>query len=335
MTTVTSIVFTGIGEIEVHQDQVDLPPLGANEVRIAPQYLGICGSDLHVLAGGHPFSQPPVVPGHEMVAEVVEVGPGVEGIAVGDHAVVDPIMACLTCRACLAGRYNLCEPPMVSGFRAPGFGRTLHTVPARNIHVAPTDIPWEVLAFAEPVTCAVHAVSRIRPEDLEDVLVIGAGTIGLSIVQALRIEGAGRITVSEPDPFKRELAVDLGAHEAVEPGTLPDDRRFTSVIDVVAATPTLNEACTRVFAGGTVLVMGVPSGPREIPLPPMQRFERDLISSGMYIPRDFDVAIGWLADGSFQTDRLVSDIYPINQAPAAYVRAAEADSIKTLIHLAN
>ncbi|MCV5525683.1 Zn-dependent alcohol dehydrogenase, partial [Escherichia coli] len=117
------------------------------------------------------------------------------------------------CRACKAGRFNLCEPPQVAGFRAPGFARSQHIVPARNCHVAPASLPLKVLAFAEPAACARHCVNRMPKASLESVLVIGAGTIGLSIVQALRIMGAGKITVIEPDAAKRALALKLGAAE--------------------------------------------------------------------------------------------------------------------------
>ena len=152
---------------------------------------------------------------------------------------------------------------------------------------------------------------------------IGAGTIGLSIVQALRIMGAGKITVIEPDAAKRALALKLGA-----------DVRFTGAIDVVAAQATLNDACTRVYAGGTVVCMGVPSGPREIPLPMMQRFERDLLNSGMYIPEDFDAVIEWLADGRFDTSELVTDLFAIEDAAAAFERAQQNDSIKVMLQFA-
>jgi 2-desacetyl-2-hydroxyethyl bacteriochlorophyllide A dehydrogenase len=335
MSTTANVLFDRVASVVIERTETEpAAPLGADEVRISPQYLGICGSDLHVLHGGHPFAQPPTVPGHEICALVTEVGADVADVRVGDHAVIDPIMACGHCRACSTGRYNLCEPPMVAGFRAPGFGRTSHVVPARNVHVAPPSIPWEVLALAEPVACARHCVGRLPETAREDVLVIGAGTIGLSVIQALRIMGAGHITVVEPDPAKRQLARDLGAHRAVAPGDLGDTEAFTGVIDVVAAQPTLTEACSKVVAGGTVVVMGVPNGPREIPLPSMQRFERDLLSSGMYVPGDFDEAIAWLADGRFDTSALVTDIYPLDDAPNAYARAQEPDSIKVLIHIA-
>jgi threonine dehydrogenase-like Zn-dependent dehydrogenase len=174
------------------------------------------------------------------------------------------------------------------------------------------------------------------PENsLESVLVIGAGTIGLSIVQALRIMGAEKITVIEPDSSKRALALKLGAAEVYAPGELESSVRFTGAIDVVAAQTTLNDACTRVYAGGTVVCMGVPAGPREIPLPSMQRFERDLLNSGMYIPEDFDVVIKWLAEGLFETSELVTDLYPVSEAARAFERAQQNDSIKVMLQFAD
>lgn len=331
MSKVTNVLFTAVGQVTTEYHDLPVTPLAAYEVRISPIYLGICGSDLHVLSDGHPFAKPPIVPGHEIAAIVSEIGSDVTNVKVGDHVVVDPIMACMECRACKAGRFNLCEPPQVAGFRAPGFARSSHVVPARNLHIAPKSLPMNVLAFAEPAACARHCVNRIPKENLEIVLVIGAGTIGLSVVQALRIMGAEKITVVEPDARKRELAVKYGAYRAVSPGELADDDKFTSVIDVVAAQATIMEACTRVMAGGTVVCMGVPNGNREIPLPSMQRFERDLISSGMYVPEDFDVVIGWLADGSFDTADLVTDIFPVSEASEAFDRAKQSTSIKVLI----
>ena len=331
MNEVARVVFTDIGTVATVTESLPPQALGADEVRIAPVFLGVCGSDLHVLAGGHPFAKPPITPGHEISAIVSEIGANVQGIAVGDHVVVDPIMACMKCRACRSGRFNLCEPPMVAGFRAPGFARSSHVVPARNIHVAPKSIPLNVLAFAEPAACAHHCVNRMPADAKEVVLVIGAGTIGLSVVQALRIMGAGRITVVEPDEKKRALALKLGADRVFAPGELAQEERFTGVIDIVAAQATITEACTRVMAGGTVICMGVPSGPREIPLPSMQRFERDLLSSGMYVPNDFETVIGWLASGKFDTSDLITDVFPITDAPRAYARAKEGDSIKVLI----
>lgn len=325
------ILFPSVGEVICETVEVEKKPLGPNEIRIEPSYYGICGSDLHVLAGKHPFAQPPVVPGHEVAATVVEIGSEVTSVKVGDHVTVDPIMACMHCEACEEGRFNQCEPPFVSGFRAPGLGRSSSVIPARNAHKAPDSLPMNVLAFAEPAACAYHCVHRLPQRCLKSVLVIGAGTIGLSIVQALRIIKAQRIVVVEPDANKRELALKLGAHEVFDVGTLPADYKFNGVIDVVASQGTINDSFDHVKAGGTVICMGVPSAAHSVPLPRMNRFECDLLGSGMYIPSDIDGAVQWLADGLFDTSDLITEIYPVEEAAAAYKRAKDPDSIKILI----
>lgn len=331
MSMVTNILFSDVDKVITEQHDIPDVALKPHEVRVSSIYMGICGSDLHVLANGHPFAKPPIVPGHEIAAVVTEIGSEVNIVNVGDHVVIDPIMACMKCRACLAGRFNLCEPPQVAGFRAPGFARSSHVVPARNLHIAPKSLPMNVLAFAEPAACACHCVNRLPEHARESVLVIGAGTIGLSVVQALRIMGVTQITVIELNASKRELALKYGATRALLPDELEPEARFSGVIDVVASQTTIMDACTKVLAGGTVVCMGVPSGNREIPLSSMQRFERDLISSGMYIPDDFETVIGWLADGKFDTSDLVTDIFPVSKAAEAFSRAKESTSIKVLI----
>lgn len=327
----THVLFDKVDHVITETVEIEKKPLGPKEVRFEPAYYGICGSDLHVLHSKHPFAQPPVVPGHEIAAYVVEVGSEVTNVKVGDHITLDPIMACMKCHACLSGRFNLCEPPNVAGFRAPGFARSSHVVPERNCHKAPDNLPMNVLAFAEPTSCAYHCVHRMPKNSLENVLVIGAGTIGLSIIQGLKIIGCKDIVAIEPDPNKRKLALKLGATEVFDVNTLPKERVFTGVIDVVASQTTITDSFNHLRAGGTVLCMGVPSGPREVPLPRMNRFECDLISSGMYIPSDIDGAIEWLSKGLFDTSDLITEIYDVKDADKAFKRALDPDSIKILI----
>lgn len=327
----THILFRDVGQVECETVEVERKELGPNEVRIEPSYYGICGSDLHVLAGKHPFAKPPVVPGHEVAATVVEVGSKVTNVKVGDHVTVDPIMACMNCEACNDGRFNLCEPPHVAGFRAPGLGRSSSVIPARNAHKAPDSLPMDVLVFAEPLACAYHCVHRLPEKCLRSVLVIGAGTIGLSIVQALKIIGCQRIAVIEPDPAKRELAKSFGASEVYGIGEIPEQLRFNGVIDVVAAQATITQSFDHLKAGGTVVCMGVPGEAHKVPLPRMNRFECDLLGSGMYIPSDIDGAIAWLAEGKFDTRGLISTVFPVEQAKEAYDLAKTPESIKVVI----
>jgi L-gulonate 5-dehydrogenase len=327
----THIIFRDIGKVECETVDVEKRELKEDEIRIEPSYYGICGSDLHVLAGRHPFARPPVVPGHEVAATVVEVGSKVASVKPGDHVTVDPIMACMHCEACREGRFNLCEPPRVAGFRAPGLGRSSSVIPARNAHKAPQSLPMDVLVFAEPLSCAYHCVHRLPERCLKSVLVIGAGTIGLSIIQSLHIIGCRNIAVIEPDGHKRRLAEKYGAAETFDVGRIPDDRKYNGVIDVVASQSTITLSFDHLKAGGTVVCMGVPSSSCTVPLPRMNRFECDLLGSGMYVPGDIDGAVSWLAEGKFDTSDLISKIFPVEQAREAYDLARQPESIKVVI----
>lgn len=331
MTIVKQVKFDAINSVRMETVSIEPRNLEPHEVRVGTRYMGVCGSEIHVLHGGHPFAKPPMVPGHEVCVEVLEVGTEVEGISIGDHAVLDPIMACMTCPACLRGQYNLCEPPQVAGFRAPGFGKSELVVPAHNVHVACKNIPMEQLALAEVIACGTHCVDRIPTENRDKVLIIGAGTIGLSVIQAAFIKGVKEIHVIEPDAGKRKLAEKYGAAATYGIGELPESERFDAVIDVVSAQVTLNQALTQVRAGGTVVIMGVPSKPVELNLGPVQRFERDIRSSGMYVAQDWDIAVEWLKQGLFKTEDMITDVFTVDEAAKAYQRAQDADSIKVLI----
>ncbi|WP_114766359.1 zinc-dependent alcohol dehydrogenase [Vibrio rhodolitus] len=331
MTVLKQVKFDKINSVITEMLPLEVRELQPHEVRVATKFMGVCGSEIHVLHDGHPFAKPPMVPGHEVCVEVLEVGSAVTGIQVGDPAVLDPIMACMECPACKREQYNLCEPPQVAGFRAPGFGKSELVVPAHNVHVASKSIPMEQLALAEVIACGTHCVDRVPQENRGKVLIIGAGTIGLSVIQAAFIKNFKEIHVIEPDPGKRKLAEKYGAYATYAIGELPEDERFDAVIDVVSTQATLAQSLVQVRAGGTVVIMGVPSKPVELNLGPVQRFERDIRSSGMYVSKDWDVAVEWLKQGLFKTEDMITDVFAVEDADKAYQRAQEADSIKVLI----
>jgi threonine dehydrogenase-like Zn-dependent dehydrogenase len=324
--------FSGIGAVEVREVEPPGPP-GTGEVLLAPTHVGVCGSDLSLLHGHHPWIRPPVVPGHEVTATVVETGDDVPALRRGDRVLLNPLVHCGTCRACLRGRFNACESAKVIGFRRPGAARSLVLHPAHLLHRIPPDVGNDLACLAEPLACGFHAASRAT--DLEDCLVIGGGSIGLSLLLALGARGAGRVTVVEPTPAKRDLSLRLGAHAAAAPEDL--DRvtgpRFTSAFDCVSRAGTLATALDSVCGGGTVVVVGVPEGPGPLPLARMQRYEVDLVGSGMYLPADVDAALAHVARRPDDVRALLSRTYPLEQAARAYAAAGTAESVKLLIRM--
>ena len=329
MGAIRAIQFPALGQVKLI-DQPNPPPPQGDEVLVESAFLGICGSDLHVLHGRHPFIRPPVITGHEWVGHVVEAGP-TAGLSVGERVVVNPLVTCGVCRACRAGRFNHCEQAKVMGFRMPGTAQTRFVTQACQLHRVPSSLDLELAALSEPVAVGVHAAKRAP--DLETVLVIGGGTIGLCVLLALKASGAGEVTVVEPREAKRALALRLGAARAIPPEAMGENPIFTAAFDCVASQATLDAACRQTLGGGRVVVVGVAEAGRQFPLPRLQRFEIDLVGTGMYLPADIDEAIAALAQGRIDAAPLISGVRPLERAPAAFEEAVRPDSVKILIDM--
>jgi 2-desacetyl-2-hydroxyethyl bacteriochlorophyllide A dehydrogenase len=329
MTAVRAISFPEHGRVEL----VDLTAPAApqrDEVLVESAYLGICGSDLHVLHGRHPFVRPPVITGHEWVGMVVSAGPDA-AFQAGERVAINPLVTCGHCRACRAGRFNHCEQARVLGFRMPGAAQTRFVTTAGQLHRIPDALDLRLAALAEPVAVGVHAAKRAP--DRESVLVIGGGTIGLCVFLALKAAGADAVTVVEPRAEKRALARKLGAAATITPAEMRETATYTAVFDCVASQATLEAACRQCIGGGTVVVVGVADGPRQFALPRLQRFEIDLVGTGMYLPVDIDQAIQALADGSIDAAPLISAVRPFHAAPAAFAEAMHPENVKILIDM--
>lgn len=324
------IVFEALGRVAVH-DAAAPAEIGPGEVLVSPAYLGVCGSDLHVLHGKHPWVRPPLVTGHEMAGTVDRVGPGLDELRPGQAVVLNPLVPCCVCRRCLRGSFNTCENANVIGFRLPGAGQTSMVVARRQLHPVPAGLPLQHAVLAEPLAVGVHAAAL--GDDLEEVLVIGGGTIGLCVLAALRARGAGRVTVIEPVASKRALALRLGAADAVPPGAIEPRPRFTAGYNVVAAQPTLDLVGSATLSGGMIIIVGVPPGPMSLPLTRMQRFEVTLKGSGMYLGADIEAALHLLSAGWVDAAAFVTGTHTLNAAPSAYAAAEQPDSVKTLIRM--
>lgn len=214
---------------DIRIEEVPVPAPKPDEVKIKTAWAGICGSDLHEYIAGpifipsetpHPVSGEvaPITMGHEFSGVVVEVGDNVSHVAIGDNVVVEPILACGTCVACLHGKYNLCNSLGFQGLAGGGGGFAPFVTAAGNrVHKMPEGLSLEQGALVEPAAVALHAVriSKLRAGD--EVAVFGAGPIGLLLVEALVAAGAGKIHVVEISPQRAAKAIELGATSAINP----------------------------------------------------------------------------------------------------------------------
>ena len=330
---VQQIFFSALDQVELRRETIEESALAPHDARVAPHYLGICGSDLHVLHGRHPFIKPPLVIGHEASARVVAVGNEVEHMGPGDDVVLNPLIHCGLCRACSDGRDNHCQDAAVIGFKHAGIGQTRFTAGAAQFHRLPDGLSVKAASLSEPLAVGYHAARRA--DDLDKLLIIGGGTIGLSLLLALRDRDSGEITLVEPDESKRQVALELGADEAIAPDAMADlPTSFTAAFDCVASQQTLDAAAEHVMGGATVVVVGVPEDRRALALPRMQRFEIDLHGSGMYTGADIDAAMHAMVGREARFSSLISDVFSLDKSVAAFAVAQESSPIKVLIAMA-
>jgi len=284
-----------------------------------------------VLAGHHPFVSYPVLPGHEIAAEVVAVGADADAAWIGARVALEPSLACGTCRHCRAGRYNICEHLRVMGFQAPGGMADAFLAPLDRLHRLPDALSATAGALVEPVAVATHAIRLAEegaaPLEGRNVAVIGAGTIGILCAQVARAAGA-TVTVADLDAARREMAGGFGFSAA---SSLGEDG-FDVVFECVGVEGALRGAIDASRKGATVMVVGVYGSDPKIQAALIQDWELRLQGSLMYTAEDYEEAIRLLADGSIDAERMVTSEHPLADVGRAFeIAAAGGASLKVLL----
>lgn len=200
-------------------EDVPEPRPAPGDVVIEVAYTGICGTDLHEYASGPMFSRPPVVLGHETAGTVVEVGAEISSVRVGARVTVIPMDFCGKCHYCRHALYHLCEAPGWIGFTRNGAFARYVAVPARLAVPVPDAVPLDVAALTEHFTVAFHAMRRAGLKIGERVLVLGAGPVGLALLQCAAAAGAGEVLVTESSARRARTALALGAAEVLDPAS--------------------------------------------------------------------------------------------------------------------
>ena len=286
-------------------DHLEAPAPGPGEVLVTVARVGICGSDLTAHKGLMGISKPGAVRGHEFAGTVAGSGEIVPGgpaaPATGTRVAVNPVVACGRCRSCAIGRPSSCEAIEIVGVHRPGAFAEQVVVPADHVHPIPDDMSWEVAASCEPLAQARHDVMRAAElGPLGECLVIGSGSIGLWLVHALRLEGAERVTVVDPDESRETLVREAGAAAFTASIDEVPAASFDTVFDVVGVEATRGAAVARARNGGTVVSVGLAADEVSIPWFDLVRREITVRGANTFAPEDFRVALDWLTTGAVE-----------------------------------
>jgi L-gulonate 5-dehydrogenase len=287
--------------------------------------VGICGSDIHIYHGKNPFAVYPRVWGHEFAGEVLETGAGVERVRKGDRVVVEPIISCGTCYACRQGRGNVCESLRVMGVHIDGGCQEYIVVPAANVHILPPGLSWEEAALIEPFTIGAQAAYRGNIQSGDLVLILGAGTIGLTAIIMAKLAGAEVIAVDIVED-KLAYAKSRGADHTVNAAreNLEDRVRSVSggmmanvVVDAVCSKQSFEDAVRLCSAAGRVVELSFNETPSEIA--PLRIIKNEISVCGSRLQtKRFPVVIDYIRQGKLSLAGFVTRSYPVDQMAEAF-----------------
>ncbi|HJV47441.1 MAG TPA: 2,3-butanediol dehydrogenase [Bacillota bacterium] len=314
----------------VRVEEVREPKIEPGMVKIRVKWCGICGTDLHEYLAGpiflpiepHPLTNEkvPLILGHEFSGDVIEIGEGVSKVKVGDRVIVEPVLACGTCKPCKNGKYNICDKLGFHGLSGGGGGFSEITmVKEAMVHKIPDNMTYEQGALVEPTAVAVHAVRESNLRAGDSCVVFGTGPIGLLVIQAAKLAGASCIIAVEISEERQKLARELGAHYTINP--LKEDvvQTIHQIIDggadvcfeVTGVEPCINDAINSSKTDGQVIIVSIWEKPVSIHLNHIVLKERQL--KGIICYRNiFPSVIQLISEGRLKVDSIITQRININ-----------------------
>jgi D-arabinitol dehydrogenase (NADP+) len=322
-------------------EDVAKPIPRSGEALLRPLLTGMCGTDEHLLHGGF-IAQFPLIPGHEIVAEVVSYGPDTNGPELGSKVVVDPATFCGACNACRRGEPGHCENFGSLGCDRPGGYAEYLTAGIEKLFPI-GDLDPTVAVLTEPLACAMHGVDVLALQPASNVLIFGAGPTGLLLAQLVRLGGAARVTVAAPTASKLEIALRHGADHVVQldranTNSAKQELRqiapdgFDAVIEATGSTSVLELGIDMTRTGGQVLVYGLADADAAAAIKPYEIFSRELTIKGSFAQANcVGRALSALQTGRIDTAGIITTMIGLDQFETALHNLHDSEQIKTIV----
>lgn len=335
-------VMTAPGEIEFRE--VPTPEPKENEVLVKIMKIGVCGSDIHVYHGEHPFTSYPVTQGHEVSGEIAALGKNVTGFSTGQKVTIQPQVVCGKCYPCRHGKYNLCEELKVMGFQTTGVASHYFAVDAAKVTLLPEEMSFDEGAMIEPLAVAVHAVKRAGDVKGAKIAVLGAGPIGILVAQTAKGLGAESVMITDVSDLRLAKAKECGADycintknedfgEAMVQCFGPD--KADVIYDCAGNDITMGQAIKYARKGSTIILIAVFAGMAKIDLAVLNDHELDLNTSMMYRNEDYIDAIRLVNEGKVKLAPLISEHFAFRDYLKAYqfIDANRESTMKVIINV--
>ena len=325
-------------------EEAPVPEIGASELLLKINCIGVCASDLQIYHGKHKFMSYPVILGHEAAATVEKAGGKVSGFMPGDKVTIEPQVFCGECLPCKTGRFNVCEKLSVIGVHRDGCSREYLSLDSKYLHKVPPSMKTELITLVEPFAVGVASVRRSAHLAGANVTVVGAGTIGNFTAQAAKALGAGKVMITDISQPRLDWASECGIDYCINTGSknLPDairecfgPGRADIIIDCAATPAVFKSILEAARPRSEIIITGNYKEPVEFNVPLLQRQEISMIGHMMYVREDFRIAIDLLAQGKIATEKTISKIFPFPEYAEAfkYTDAHPDSAMKLLIKL--
>lgn len=318
-------VMTAPGKIEFRE--IETPAPKAGEVLVRIMKIGVCGSDIHVWHGEHPFTSYPVTQGHEVSGEIAALGADVEGFEVGQKVTIQPQIVCGKCYPCRHGKYNLCESLKVMGFQTTGVASEYFAVAAEKVTLLPQEMSFDEGAMIEPLAVAVHAVRKFGDIKGMRVAVLGAGPIGILVAQAAKGMGAESVLITDVSALRLEKAKQCGVDYRVNTRETDFGAALVSafgpdkadvIYDCAGNDVTMGQAIRDARKGSTIILVAVFAGMAKVDLAVLNDHELDLNTTMMYRNEDYIEAIALVRAGRVDLKPLISKHFAFKDYAEAY-----------------
>ena len=321
---------------------VEVPVPGEGQILVKMRRIGVCGSDIHVYHGTHPYTSYPVTQGHEVSGEIAALGSGVdEKFKVGQAVTFEPQVFCGKCYCCTHGKYNLCENLKVMGFQTTGAASEFFAVDQSKVDLLPEGMSYDEGAMIEPLAVAVHAARRCEM-DGATVVILGAGPIGNLVMQACKAAGAAKVMMTDVSDYRLELAKSVGADYIANTTRVDFNEALIDCFgedkcdyyyDCAGNDITINQAIHHARKGSRIILVAVFAKMASVDLAMLNDHELGLDTTMMYRHEDYEEALKWVAEGRIQLRPLMSRHFAFEDYLAAYeyIDANKETTMKVLI----
>lgn len=316
---------TAPGKIEFRD--VPVPKVKEGQVLVKIKRIGICGSDIHVYHGKHPYTSYPVVQGHEVSGEIVKLIDGGSNFKEGDKVTIQPQIVCGRCYSCKHGQNHICDNLKVMGFQATGMASEYFAVDLKKVLKLPENISYDHGALVEPLAVAVHALKRGGDIKRRKILVLGAGPIGNLVAQAANGMGAQSVMITEISDYRLNIARECGINYCLNSKTQDIGEELINtfgkdkadlILECVGINTTTEQAIANARKGTDIIVVGVFAEKATVDLGLVQDRELRLIGTLMYQEEDYRKAIELIEESKVKLDPIITEHFPFEDYLEAY-----------------